>query len=129
AFLLPLLTVDGRDRLWVVYLVMAVEAALAQLNDPARSALVPALVARDDLVGANALIALNGNLARLAGSPLGGVLVELSGLPGLVIGDAVSFLLGAALLALVRPSPNRPEPALEPVLTVSGPRRGSMTDL
>jgi MFS family permease len=107
AFLLPLLAVDGRDRLWVVYLVMAAEATLAQLNDPARNALVPTLVARDDLVGANALIGLTTNLARLIGSPLGGLLVELAGLPGLVIGDAVSFLLGAALLGLVRP----PSPA------------------
>jgi MFS family permease len=107
-FLLPLLTVDGRGDLWVVYLVMAVEASLGQLNDPARNAMVPALVGRDDLVGANALIGLNGNLARLAGSPLGGILVELSGLPGLVIGDAVSFLLGAALLSLVRPRPLSP---------------------
>ena len=136
AFLLPLLTVSGRDRLWVVYLVMAVEAALAQLNDPARNALVPALVARHDLVGANALIALNGNLARLVGSPLGGVLVEVAGLPGLVVGDAASFLLGAALLALVRPSPKPstpavapapapgPAPALEPALAVPGPPEG-----
>ena len=107
AFLLPLLAVDGRDRLWVVYLVMAVEASLAQLNDPARNALVPALVSRDDLVGANALIGLNGNLARLAGSPLGGILVEVAGLPGLVIGDAASFLLGAALIALIRPHAGR----------------------
>jgi MFS family permease len=102
AFLLPLLAVDGPDRLWVVYLVIAVEAALGQLNDPARNALVPSLVTGDDLVSANALIALTSNLARLVGSPLGGVLVDLAGLPGLVIGDAVSFLLGAALLALIR---------------------------
>jgi MFS family permease len=114
-FLLPLLAVDGRHRLWVVYLVMAAEAALAQLNDPARNALVPTLVAGDDLVGANALIGLNANLARLAGSPLGGLLVELTGLPGLVIGDAVSFLLGAALLGLVRqPSPAEPVAGREP---------------
>lgn len=46
AFLLPLLAVDGPDRLWIVYLVMAVEACLGQLNDPARNALVPSLVAR-----------------------------------------------------------------------------------
>jgi MFS family permease len=102
AFLLPLLAVTGPDRLWVVYLVIAVEAALGQLNDPARNALVPSLVTGDDLVSANALMALTSNLARLVGSPLGGVLVDLAGLPGLVIGDAVSFLLGAALLALVR---------------------------
>jgi MFS family permease len=111
AFLLPLLTVDGRGDLWVVYLVMAVEASLGQLNDPARNALVPALVGRDDLVGANALVGLTANLARLAGSPLGGVLVELSGLPGLVIGDAVSFLAGAALLSLVRAPAPEPVPA------------------
>jgi MFS family permease len=103
AFLLPLLAVDGRDRLWIVYLVMAVEAVLAQLNDPARNAMVPSLVGGEDLVGANALIGLNGNLARLVGSPLGGILVEVAGLPGLVVGDAISFLVGAALIGLVRP--------------------------
>ncbi|MGH2816127.1 MAG: MFS transporter, partial [Actinomycetota bacterium] len=70
---------------------------------PARNALVPTLVPKDDLVGANALIGLNTNVARLAGSPLGGILVEVAGLPGLVIGDAASFLLGAALIGLVRP--------------------------
>src|SRR4029453_487442 len=89
--------------------VIAVEAALGQLNDPARNALVPSLVTGDDLVSANALIALTSNLARLVGSPLGGVLVDLAGLPGLVIGDAVSFLPGPALLALVRsPAAVRP---------------------
>ena len=102
AFLLPLLAVDGRGRLWIVYLVMAVEAALAQLNDPARNALVPSLVAKADLVGANALIGLNGNLARLVGSPLGGILGRGGRPPGLVVGDAVSFLVGAALIGLVR---------------------------
>ena len=137
AFLLPLLAVDGRDRLWVVYVVMAVEAALGQLNDPARNALVPSLVRGDDLVGANALIGLNSNLARLVGSPLGGVLVELAGLPGLVIGDALSFLLGATLIALVRPRetvPSGPHSAapLRPRRNApwrfQGPRRGSVAD-
>jgi MFS family permease len=126
-FLLPLLTVDGRGDLWVVYLVMAVEASLGQLNDPARNALVPALVGRDDLVGANALIGLTANLARLAGSPLGGVLVELSGLPGLVVGDAVSFLAGAALLSLVSAPAPEPDPAGSgPPVGERSRRRGRM---
>jgi MFS family permease len=125
-FLLPLLAVDGPGRLWIVYLVMAVEASLGQLNDPARNALVPSLVARDDLVAANALIGLNSNLARLVGSPLGGVLVELGGLPGLVIGDAVSFLLGAALLGLIQPSARSPSsPRQNAPSRSEGPRRGS----
>jgi MFS family permease len=120
AFLLPLLAVDGRDRLWIVYLVMAVEAALGQLNDPARNALVPSLVNRDDLVGANALIGLTSNLARLAGSPLGGVLVEVAGLPGLVVGDAVSFLVGAGLIMLIGPRPD-PGPGGSASSTAPGP--------
>jgi MFS family permease len=123
AFLLPLLAVDGRDRLWVVYLVMAVEAALGQLNDPARNALVPSLVPPGDLVGANALIGLTSNLARLTGSPLGGVLVDLAGLPGLVIGDAVSFLAGAGLLALVgrRARPSATGSSGPPAVAPTGP--------
>jgi MFS family permease len=112
AFLLPLLAVHDRGDLWIVYAVMAVEATLGQLNDPARNALVPSLVGEEDLVGANALIGLNSNLARLVGSPLGGILVELSGLPGLVIGDAVSYLLGAALIGLV--GARHPAPAATP---------------
>ena len=130
AFLLPLLAVDGRDRLWVIYVVMAVEAALGQLNDPARNALVPSLVPGGDLVGANALIALTSNLARLTGSPLGGVLVDLAGLPGLVVGDAVSFLVGAGLLTLVgrRTSPASPEARANPASRRAAPRRGSVAD-
>src|SRR4029453_4902191 len=93
AFLLPLLAVGGREDLWIAYAVMAVGGSLAPLNDPARNALVPSLVVEDDLVGANALIGLNSNLARLAGSPLGGILVELSGLPGLALGARLSFPL------------------------------------
>jgi hypothetical protein len=45
---------------------MAAEAALAQLNDPARNAQVPTLVPKDALVGANALVGRNANLARAA---------------------------------------------------------------
>jgi Na+/melibiose symporter-like transporter len=104
-FLLPLLAVDGREQLWIVYLVTAVEATLAQLNGPAFGALLPTLVGEGELVAANRLVGLNGNLGRLVGSPLGGLLVELSGLPGLVVGDALSFLVGAALVALVRTPP------------------------
>jgi MFS family permease len=114
ALLLPLLAVHGRDRLWVVYLVMAAESVLAQVVEPARNALLPTLVDPGELVGANGLVALNGNLARLVGSPLGGVAVDLAGLPGLVVGDAVSFLLGAALIAGVRGHAARRQPAATP---------------
>ena len=126
AFLLPLLAVHDRGDLWIVYGVMAVEASLGQLNDPARNALVPSLVGEEDLVGANALIGLNSNLARLVGSPLGGILVELSGLTGLVIGDAASFLVGAALIGLV--GTRRRQPSVSSPLAHGGARHPDSPD-
>ena len=108
ALLLPLLAVHGRGELWVIYLVIAAEAALAQLFDPAKNALLPSLVDRDQLVSANALVGLNVNLGRLLGSSLGGVVMVTAGLRGVVIGDTVSFLAGAVLIAWMRARPPVP---------------------
>jgi len=62
----------------------------------------------------NALLAISDNLARLVGSPLGGLAFALSGLPGVVIVDAVSFALTALLVAFTRPlAPRVREPGEE----------------
>jgi predicted MFS family arabinose efflux permease len=121
ALLLPLLVVHGRGQLWVVYLVIAAEAALAQLFDPAKNALLPSLVDRDQLVSANALVGLNLNLGRLLGSSLGGVVMVTAGLRGVVIGDTVSFLAGAALIAWMRACPAAPAPTAAAAGSVAAP--------
>ena len=99
--LLPLLAVRSVEWLWVVYLVSFVQSALAQFLVPAENALLPRLVAEEDLVPANALNALNNNLARLAGPPIGGLVVALTGLGGVALLDAASFFVAAGLVALV----------------------------
>jgi MFS family permease len=96
--LLPLLWL-GPGRLWMVYPVAAVQAGLTSVTTPAQQAVVPALVQPRDLPAANAMVELAGNVARLIGSPLGGFLLPVLGLDGLVLGDAASFILSAALLA------------------------------
>ena len=98
ALLLPLLLANSH-RLWLVYLVAALQAAIASITRPAQQALVPALVATDERARANALVEMAGNTARLAGAPLGGVLLPMLHLQGLVLGDAASFLISAGLLA------------------------------
>ncbi|MEV8212492.1 MFS transporter [Leifsonia sp. NPDC077715] len=107
ALLLPLLFASA-DRMGIVYAVAAVEAVLGAIINPARQAMIPQLVGADQLARGNALIAVSDNLARLVGSPLGGLAFALWGLPGVVIADAASYLVTAALVALSRPHPVAP---------------------
>lgn len=114
AALLPLL---AGAHLPVLYSVIAAQAALASLFDPAKNALLPRLVAEDQLVAANSLIGLNQNLGRLVGAAMGGAALMAGGLSVIVIGDAASFLLSAALIWGVRPAG-----AAAPVRGASPPR-------
>jgi MFS family permease len=100
--LLPLLLVTSGSRIWIVYVVQFVEACLAQLVLPARSALLPALVEPEQLSTANALDSLGSNLARLTGPVLGGVVVGVAGLGAVVAVDSVSFLAAALVLLPVQ---------------------------
>jgi MFS family permease len=111
AALLPLLAVGGRDDLWIVYAVITAQAALATLFDPSKNALLPTLVPADELVGANSLLAINANLGRLVGGPLGGALLALGDLRTIVAVDALSFGLAALLISRVRPQPSTAQPA------------------
>jgi MFS family permease len=114
ACLLPLLAVTA-DRLWIVYLVAAVQSCFARLCSPAKAALVPSLVERHELAPANALSAVADNLARLVGSPVGGLALQVVGLPGVVVLDAFTYLASSVLIAGVRaPSRAVPETATAP---------------
>jgi len=120
ALLLPLLAATTVDRLWIIYLVAAVQSCLARLCGPAKAALVPALVPADQLAAANSMNAVSDNLARLIGSPVGGLAIQMLGLVGVVIVDAATYLVSAALTAGVR-SPRQPAPAPAPAAAPSRP--------
>jgi len=112
AVILLLLLVHSAPWFWLAYVVFFLETCLAMFFQPAESALLPQLVERDRLVAANALNALNNNIARLVGPPIGGVLLALFGLHVVALVDSVTFLIAAVLLALMRIAPSavvRPE--------------------
>lgn len=102
AFLLPLLLVVSTDMLWLLFLVRALMGIAGLVFDPAESALLPRLVGEERLVAANALNALNNNLGRLVGPAVGGLVYAAGGLPAVVVVDAATFLLSAALVAAIR---------------------------
>src|SRR5919204_199899 len=100
--LLPLVLVSSTEWLWLLVGVLVLESSIFQFYRPAEGALVPLLVPESELVTANALNGLSMNVARLAGPPLGALLVVLGGLSTVVLVDAASFLFGALTLLLVR---------------------------
>ncbi|MBB4683630.1 MFS transporter [Amycolatopsis jiangsuensis] len=83
-----------------IYLVMAVQAGLASVFEPARNALVPELVGVEDVTTANGLMSVNGNVARLAGGWAGGVLLDRGGLAEVVLGYLAALAVSGALLAV-----------------------------
>jgi MFS family permease len=101
---LPLLLATDESLLWVVFPLVFFSEVLEQFTGPAENAFLPRLVAEEDLVAANSLNSLNNNLARLGGPAIGGALYAVGGLSGVVIADAISFLVAAGLLASVRTS-------------------------
>jgi MFS family permease len=101
AGMLPLLAVT-EDRIWPAFVVAAIQGLLAQVNNPASFAIVPRIVPADQLVTANSANSAAGSIARLIGSPLGGIAVALGGLGTVVVIDAITFLTVAAATTLVR---------------------------
>lgn len=107
--ILLLLLVRSQEWLWLVYGVAFAESALGQVFAPAESALLPHLVGEEHVVTANALNALNDNVARVIGPAIGGAVMAVFGLRGAVIVDSASFLISALLIMrLVLPAPALP---------------------
>jgi MFS family permease len=94
---------------WVFVLVSLLHSSVGQFLGPAEHALLPALVGPERLGEANGLNALNGNLARLLGPVLGGVLLSRLGFAAVIVFDALTYLVAAGLLlGVVSPVTLRP---------------------
>ena len=109
--LLPLLAVQGKGDAWIIFSVMFWEGIVQQFFAPAEQAFLPRLVPDESLAAANALNSQNQNLARLAGSALGGILAALGGIITITLADATSFVVSAAFIACIRTSPRTRSPA------------------
>jgi MFS family permease len=87
---------------WVVIPIAFLQSSVGQFIGPAENALLPTLVDETRLGAANSLNALNNNLARLVGPAAGGLLVASVGFGGVVLANALTYLLAALLVLGVR---------------------------
>jgi len=110
--LLPLLVVHDESDLPVVYGVIIAQATFAAVFEPAKNTMLPMLVGPERIVSANALVGLNGNLGRIIGSPLGGVLLAFTGLGGVALANIATYLIAGALVATLPKLPGASDKTL-----------------
>ena len=111
--LVPLFIVHSQQWIWVVYIFAFIEALISQFFDPAKSAIIPNLVDEEHLLAANSLNSMSQELTRLVGPLLGGLLLGLLGINSVIVVDTASFLISAAMIALIVLPPNANQPQVQ----------------
>jgi MFS family permease len=99
---LGFLVVQRPDQVWLVYAIAAVEIAISTFFDPARSAAIPGIVSRAELISANALSSASWSVTLALGAALGGLVTDAFGRNTAFVIDSLSFFVSAAFIAAVR---------------------------
>ncbi len=121
ALLLNALT--GQPRLWLLYVVAGLTAAVDGIQRPALAGLTPRLVPPAQLPAAAALQSLHMHVASLGGPALAGLLIAGTGLRGAYTVDLASFAISLTCLVFLRPVPPPPAaPRPSPRSVVTGLR-------
>lgn len=99
--LVPMVFAFVTDSLLLLYVIAAIQGTIGLFFGPAEDALLPRLVGKERLVTANALNALNDNLAMLIGPALGALLFAWAGLGGAAMFNVASYGLSAVLIGMI----------------------------
>jgi MFS family permease len=95
---LGFLLVDRPERLWLLYVLTILQFSVSAFFEPARAALVPALVENAELLTANTLSSITWSAMLTLGGAIGGLTASLFGVRVSLIVDSASFLVSAALV-------------------------------
>jgi MFS family permease len=116
---LAIVTLAGDARAWHVVLCALLTTAAATFDQPARQALIPALVPREQLGQAIALLNPSREIAVLIGPALAGLFIAASG-PGLMYAvDVGTYAVLIVVLAVLR----------VPTLVAAGERRSVVASI
>ena len=91
---LSFLFVDRPERIWLLYVLTALQFVFSAVFTPAQQAYLPAVVDKEDLVTANALDSLTWSTMLAIGALLGGLATAFFGVQTAFILDALTFVAG-----------------------------------
>lgn len=106
---IPVAFVAGVLRMEQLYVVMFAEACLGAVFDAAYPAYVPSLIGVDRVIDGNSKLATSASIAEIGGPGLAGTLVQVISAPFAILVDAVSYVVSAISLIMIR-TPEPPPP-------------------
>lgn len=116
ATLLCALSAGGLITVELLVLLSLALGVLAGLNQPARLALIPSLVAKDDIITAIAINSIVFNLARFVGPAIAGLLITTIGPAAAFAFNAASYLWFIRVLFTLRALPQEAGAGRGPVI-------------
>lgn len=108
---IPAAALLGILRIEQLYVVALLVSMLAVFFDVAHRSYLPSLVTREELLEGNSKLGASASVAEVAGFGLGGVLVQALTAPMTILVDALSFLVSAGSLAIIRQKEPAPAPS------------------
>ncbi len=123
------LTFSRHETLWMLYVLTGLTSSAGSFDNPARQALVPRLVPREDLPGALAMNLTMFHIGMIGGPALAGVLIAAAGegtrgLAWIYLLNAMSFLAVVATLLTMRASGKIEDEAIAKESPVQSLRQG-----
>lgn len=98
AVVLAMLLVRSRSMVWLVYPLLLAETIMAAFFEPARSAVIPTIAAKGEVLIANTLSSATWSVNLLIGASVGGVVAAFFGRDAVFVLNALSFLASAILI-------------------------------
>ncbi len=94
-----MLLVRSRGLVWVIYPLLFLETVMVAFFEPARSAVIPNIVAESDVIVANTLSSATWSFDLAIGSVLGGIVAAWLGRDAVFVLNAFSFVVSAFLIS------------------------------
>jgi MFS family permease len=99
ALSLGIFTFLGKTSIWMIFVLVAVQAVAGTFDVPARQALIPSLVPKEDLSSAYSLTTIASKVGGIVGSSVSGLVIAYMGIQWAYWLNAVSYL--AVVVALI----------------------------
>jgi len=95
---LSFLLVDRPERVWLLYVLSVIQFTVSAFFEPARAAILPTLIAKEELLSANILSSTTWSAMLTLGAAIGGVVAAIFGTQIALVIDSSSFILSALLV-------------------------------